>query len=149
MQISENGVLLIKQFEGFSPTPYLDSTGIPTIGYGTIIYTNGTRVTMNDFPITEEQATQYLANNIDKKTANINEMLMVTVNQNQFDSLASFAYNLGIVALHGSTLLRLVNQGNFDGAAEEFPKWDHAGGHAILGLTRRRAAEQQLFLTPC
>src|ERR1035441_2958770 len=104
MNISENGVSLIKQFEGFRSDAYLDSTGIPTIGYGTILYPDGTRVTMNDSPITEEQATQYLANNIDQKTSSINNMLTVTVNQNQFDALCSFAYNLGCGSLHGSTL---------------------------------------------
>ena len=149
MQVSSNGVGLIKQFEGFRSDPYLDSVGVATIGYGTIMYPDGTRVTMNDSPITEDQAEQYLAYQIDQKTTSINNMLAVSVNQNQFDALTSFAYNLGVGALHGSTLLRLVNQGDFDNAANEFPKWDKAGGQVVAGLERRRLAEQQLFSTPC
>ena len=134
MQLSLNGLQLIKSFEGFRASPYLDSAGIPTIGYGTIMYPDGSRVTMNDSDITEAQAEQYL---------------MFEVNQNQFDALISFAYNLGLGALHGSTLLKLVNQGDMNDAANEFPRWNRAGGQVIAGLTRRRLAEQQLFSTPC
>jgi len=149
MQLSNNGLNFIKNFEGFKADPYLDSAGIPTIGFGTILYPDGTKVTMDDASITEEQAGQYLAFNVGHKTSSINEMLTVTVNQNQFDAMASFAYNLGVGALHGSTLLRLVNQGDFNNAALEFPKWDRAGGQVVAGLERRRLAEQQLFSTPC
>jgi lysozyme len=149
MKISSNGVNFIKNFEGFRSKPYLDSVGVPTIGYGTIMYPDGTRVTMEDDAITEAQAEEYLAFEIDHKTASINNMLTETVNQNQFDALSSFTYNLGTGALHGSTLLKLVNQGNFTAAANEFVKWNHAGGVAVPGLTRRRLAEQQLFLTLC
>ena len=149
MNISENGVNLIKQFEGFRADPYQDSVGVATIGYGTILYPDGTSVTMNDSPITEDQAEQYLAFNVDHKTSSINNMLTVSVNQNQFDALCSFAYNLGCGSLHGSTLLRLVNQSDFYGAANQFPLWDKAGGQVVAGLQRRRLAEQQLFSTPC
>jgi lysozyme len=149
MKLSANGLGLIKTFEGFRADPYLDSVGVPTIGYGTIMYPDGTRVTMDDDSITEEQAEEYLAFEVDHKTASVNNMLTVSVNQNQFDAMASFAYNLGVGALHGSTLLKLVNKSDFDNAANEFLKWDHAGGHAIPGLTRRRTAERLLFLTPC
>jgi lysozyme len=148
MQLSSNGLQLIKSFEGFRASPYADSAGIPTIGYGTILYTDGECVTMDDSAITEAQAEQYLAFQINHKTSSVNQMLVVEVNQNQFDALVSFAYNLGVGALHGSTLLRLINASNFDGAADEFPKWDKADGQVIAGLTRRRLAEQQLFSTP-
>jgi lysozyme len=90
-----------------------------------------------------------LAFEINQKTHSVSTMVTGPVNQNQFDALISFAYNLGLGALHGSTLLRLVNQGDMEDAANEFPKWDHAGGVAVAGLTRRRLAEQQLFSTPC
>ena len=146
-QLSSNGLDFIKSFEGFSASPYRDSVGVPTIGYGTIMYPDGTRVTMNDDDITEDQALQYLGFEVNKKTHSINGMVTSTVNQNQFDALVSFAYNLGSGALHGSTLLKLVNQSDFDAAANEFPKWNHAGGAVIAGLTRRRAAERELFLT--
>jgi hypothetical protein len=70
------------------------------------------------------------------------------INQNQFDALVCFAYNVGLGALHGSTLLKKVNTGDFDGAADEFLKWNHAGGVVVPGLTRRRQAERSLFLQP-
>lgn len=149
MQLSSNGLQLIKSFEGFKASPYLDSADIPTIGFGTISYPDGTRVTMDDSDITEVQAEQYLMYQINQKTSSINNMLTVPVTQNQFDSLCSFAYNLGTGALHGSTLLKLLNQGDFDGAAGQFPLWDRAGGVVVAGLQRRRLAEQQLFSTPC
>src|ERR1035437_6610920 len=104
MMLSSNGLGLIKSFEGFRSDPYLDSVSIPTIGYGTILYPNGIRVTMDDSSITEEEAEQYLTFQVDQKTTSINHMLAIPVNQNQFDALCSFAYNLGCGALHGSTL---------------------------------------------
>ena len=149
MQLSLNGLQLIKSFEGFRASPYLDSAGIPTIGYGTIMYPDGSRVTMNDSDITEAQAEQYLMFEVNQKTSGVGTMIVASVNQNQFDALISFAYNLGLGALHGSTLLKLVNQGDMNDAANEFPRWNRAGGQVIAGLTRRRLAEQQLFSTPC
>ena len=148
MNLSNNGLNLIKGFEGFKSAPYLDSAGVATIGYGTILYPDGTAVTMNDSPITEAQAEQYLAFEINQKTSSIDQMVTSSVNQNQFDALVSFAYNLGLGALHGSTLLKLVNQSDFANAALEFPKWDHAGGVVVAGLLTRRLAEQTLFSTP-
>lgn len=149
MQLSQNGLNFIKGFEGFKAIPYPDSAGIATIGYGTIMYPSGTRVTMYDPAITEAQAEQYLAHDIASKTSNVSNMLTSQVNQNQFDALVSFTYNLGVNALHGSTLLKLVNDNDFDNAAPEFLKWNHAGGVVVAGLTRRRAAEKGLFSTPC
>ena len=147
-KLGNNGLQLIKSFEGFRANPYLDSVKIPTIGYGTILYPSGIKVSMADSTITEALAEHYLAFEINQKTAGVENMVTGSVNQNQFDALVSFAYNLGLSALHGSTLLRLVNQGDFVNAAHEFTKWDHAGGVQVAGLTRRRLAEQQLFLTP-
>ena len=74
-------------------------------------------------------------------------MLTVEVTQNQCDALVSFAFNLGPANLKSSTLLRKVNSGDFNGAAEEFPKWNHAGGQVLAGLTARRNAEKNLFLS--
>ena len=147
-QLSANGLQFIKSFEGFSAFPYLDSAQVPTIGYGTIVYDDGTRVTMDDPSITEAQAEVFLRYQIEQKTTLVDQMLTYPVNQNQYDALISFAYNLGVGALHGSTLLDLVNQGNLDAAADEFPKWNHANHVVVDGLTRRRAAERVLFLTP-
>jgi lysozyme len=148
MNLSQNGLDLIKSLEGFRASPYLDSAQIPTIGYGTILYPDGNRVTMDDSDITLTQGEQYLAFEINQKTTGVGGMVTSAVNQNQFDALVSFAYNLGLGALHGSTLLKLVNQSDFDDAANEFLKWNHAGGQVVAGLTRRRLAEKQLFSTP-
>jgi lysozyme len=148
MQLSTNGLQFIKSFEGFKSSPYLDSANIPTIGYGTILYPNGTRVSMTDNPITELLAEQFLLHDISQKTAGVEHVVAGSVNQNQFDALVSFAYNLGLGSLRGSTLLKLVNENQFSDAADEFLKWNHAGGQVVAGLTRRRLAEQQLFLTP-
>ena len=104
---------------------------------------------MNDSDISEGQGEQYLAYQVKQKTTLVSAMITGSVNQNQFDALVSFAYNLGCGALHGSHLLQLVNQGDFDGAANEFPKWNHVNHQVVNGLTRRRAAEQSLFSTPC
>jgi lysozyme len=148
MNLSTNGLNLIKSFEGFKSAPYLDSAGVATIGYGTILYPDGTNVTMDDDPITETQAEQYLLDQVNQKCASVTNMVTGQVNQNQFDALVSFAYNLGLGALRGSTLLRLVNQNDFDNAVNEFEKWDRAGGQVVQGLLRRRTAEAQLFSTP-
>ena len=72
----------------------------------------------------------------------------VKLNQNQFDALVSFSYNLGLGSLQNSTLLRLLNAGNFQAAADQFPRWDRAGGKEVAGLLARRNAERALFLTP-
>lgn len=139
---------LIKSFEGLYLKPYLDPVNIPTIGIGTIKYPDGTKVSMNDKEITEEQAMQYLQHELKEKEAGVEKLVKVQINDNQFGALVSFAYNLGVGALSTSTLLKKLNKGDVSGAAEEFLKWDHAGGKRLPGLTRRRQAERALFLQP-
>lgn len=148
MQISPNGLKFIISFEGLSLKPYLDSAGVATIGYGTIMYPSYHNVTMTDPNITQDQASQYLEWELDQKAAHVTLLVKAPLNQNQFDALVSFAYNLGLGALQESTLLKLLNSGDYAGAADEFPKWDRAGGHVVGGLERRRMAEQALFLQP-
>jgi lysozyme len=144
--IGKAGLDLIKSFEGLRLKPYLDSVKIPTIGYGTIVYPNGQKVTMNDPEITGTQAEQYLEHEVNEKTAAVNQFVTAQINQNQFDALVSFSYNVGSGALGKSTLLKMLNAGNTSGAAEEFLRWNKAGGQVIAGLTRRRQAERSLFL---
>lgn len=148
MKIGKKGLDLIKSFEGLKLKPYLDSAGIPTIGYGTIMYDNGKRVSMQDPPITEDQANQYLEYEVNEKTAAVNQFVTIAINQNQFDALVCFAYNVGVGALQKSTLLKLLNSGDYAGAADQFLRWNKAGGKEIPGLTRRRQAERALFLHP-
>ena len=138
------GIALIKQYEGLRLTTYKDAVGIPTIGYGHVenpIPPGGTRT------ITAEDAEQILREDLQRFEHDVNNMLTVEVTQNQFDALVSFAFNLGPANLKSSTLLRKVNSGDFNGAAEEFPKWNHAGGQVLAGLTASRNAEKNLFLS--
>lgn len=146
MQISETGLNLIKQFEGLSLKPYSDAVGVPTIGYGNTYYENGVKVRLSDPAITEERATELLRHTVCHYENAVNDVVKVPMTQNQFDALVSFTYNLGAGSLQRSTLLRLLNQGNYQAAADQFTRWNRAGGRVLRGLTRRREAERALFL---
>lgn len=146
MKTSDKGLALIKQFEGFSARPYLCPAGVPTIGYGATYYPDGRRVTMQDRPVTEADATAMLRAMLASYEAGIARYVQVPLTQGQYDALVSFAYNLGLAALKSSTLLRLLNARNYAGAAAQFPRWNRAGGKVLPGLTRRREAERVMFL---
>lgn len=145
MNPSENCINLCKQFEGLSLSPYLDIKGIPTIGYGSTYYEDGTKVTMQDPNITEEQAINLLTIKLNGFCAQILNVIKVPINQNQLDALTDFVYNLGFGNFESSTLLKYINNSRFDLASQEFPKWDHDNGIVVNGLLRRRLAEQSLF----
>ena len=148
MQISEKGLNLIKKFEGFSSKPYLCSANVPTIGFGSTYYENGMLVTLDDDSVSEQRATEILKFTTDKMYGSfVNKAVKVKLNQNQFDALVSFAYNLGNGNLQQSTLLKKVNNNDFIGASLEFEKWNKAGGKVLSGLTKRRTAEKELFLS--
>jgi len=152
MQLSNNGLKLIMSFEGLDLKPYLDTAGVPTIGYGCIMYPSGHAVTMNDPAITQTQAMQYLEWEVNLKVGTAKHLIQVDCTQNQFDALVSFAYNEGLGALRTSTLLRLFNSGDTQGAANQFLVWDKNRVNGVLvfnqGLLNRRNAERTLFLTP-
>ena len=148
---------LIKQFEGFKPKPYLDSASIPTIGIGTIRYPNGVRVTMRDPEITLAKAEEYLMHDLDAFKKDVSWLTKdVNLNINQYNALVSFAYNVGSdididttpEGLGDSTLLKkvLINP-NDPSIAEEFKKWNKAGGKVVKGLTIRRQKEAELYFT--
>ena len=146
MKISARGLELIKEFEGFSSKPYLDVVKIPTIGYGNTYYPDGKKVTLNDKPISEIEATEMISYIAQKDFGDkIFPLIKVEVNQNQFDAMVSLAYNIGVGNFSKSTLLKKVNSGDFDGASNEFLKWNKSGGKELLGLTRRREKEKDLF----
>ena len=148
MQISQKGLDLIKEFEGLRFKPYKDVTGVPTIGYGSTYYRNGKKVSMSDKPITEDEANSLLTYIANKDFGSfINKVVKVELNQNQFDALVSFAYNLGNGNLQNSTLLKKVNSGDFIGASNEFIKWNKVGKKELAGLTKRREKEKKLFLS--
>lgn len=143
MNISSQGLELIKRFEGFHLNAYLDPIGIPTIGYGTIVI-NGKPVTMG-MTVTEEQAREYLFDDIQKFEDFVHDLVNVSLTQEQFDALVSFTYNLGPTNLKKSTLLRLLNAGKYEEAQPQFLRWNRAGNKVLRGLTRRRLAEAALF----
>ena len=145
MKTSQSGISLIKGFEGKRLNAYYDGVGVWTIGFGTIKYPNGVRVKKGD-TCTEAQAESYLKNDLVKFENAINRLVKVPLNQNQFDALASFTYNLGETNLSSSTLLKKLNAKDYTGAADQFPRWNKAGGKVMNGLTRRREAERNLFL---
>ncbi len=142
---------LIKKFEGFRGTPYKDSAGIPTIGYGTILYPNGKTVTMIDKPVTEADASGFLAYQMGLKSKAIAPMLQKPATCNQAAAMLSLTYNIGTSAFQSSTVLRQFNAGNVPAAADAFLMWDKAtvdGQHVVIeGLHNRRVAERAVFLT--
>lgn len=139
-----NAIDLVKRYEGFKPEAYQDSVGVWTIGYGTTII-NGQPVKAG-MTITEDQALQLVKQEVNKLWSQIEQITKVNLNENQMNALVDFAYNLGFNALKTSTLMKYVNESQFDKAADEFGRWVFAGGKVLPGLVKRREAEKQLFL---
>lgn len=146
--LSESAVKLIKTFEGLSLKPYLCPANVPTIGYGTTVYPDGRKVSVKDPPITEAQADEFLRHDAEKFCSDVERLVTVSINDNQFGALVSFCYNLGAAALQNSSLLKKLNSGRHAEAAEEFLKWVYAAGQVLPGLVKRRQAERALFLHP-
>jgi len=149
MNISTAGLDLIKDFEGYHRklpngdcVAYRCPANVLTIGWGC---TEGVREGM---VWTVAQAEEALRREVAKFEAAVTRLVTVEINQNQFDALVSFAYNCGEGALASSTLLRRLNAGNFDGAADAFAMWTKGGGRVLPGLVTRRAREAALFRTP-
>jgi lysozyme len=139
-RINSTGLDLIKSYESCELTAYQDQVGVWTIGYG---HTQDVRPGMT---ITEAQADQFLQADVEEFEAAVAECVQVPLNDNQFSALTSFSFNLGAFSLFESTLLKLLNQGKTLEAANQFPRWNKAGGSPALGLTRRRLSERALFL---
>ncbi len=149
MKISQTGVDLIKSFEGLRLEPYQDIAGIFTIGYGTTRYPSGEKVKKHDRSITEQEAESYLRNDISYFEKQVDAMTRDDITQNQFDSLVSFAYNLGYNALKGSTLLKKVNVNpNDPSIKQEFMRWVYANGRKSKGILNRRINESDLYFNP-
>ncbi|UYA58942.1 lysozyme [Pectobacterium colocasium] len=142
--INEAGLDLIKSFEGLRLTKYLDTAGRWTIGYGHLILPHENF----DNGITLQEADLLLRQDLKTAETGVQHYVNVDLNGNQFGALTSFTYNLGVESLETSTLLRLLNQGNYDAAADQFPRWDKDGEQVVEGLLRRREAEKALFLQP-
>ena len=143
-KISQNGLDLIKHFEGLRLEAYQCSASVWTIGYGTTHTALGP-VKKGD-RITESEAERLLEADVRMFEQLVRDAVLVPLTQSQFDALVSFAYNVGSGALAGSTLLRKVNRLDFGGAADEFLRWNKADGKVVEGLVRRRAAERRMFI---
>lgn len=142
MKPSQDCYDLIMQFEGLSLKAYPDPAtgGEPwTIGYG---HTGDVR---KGDEITEEEAYELLVADVDYFAQEVDRCIQSDITQNEFDALVCFAYNVGIGNLKSSTLLRLINQGKMYEASQQFKRWNKANGKVMLGLTRRRQAEEVLF----
>lgn len=140
--ISEAGLALTKQFEGLRLRAYRDSGGVWTVGYGH----TGADVHAG-LVVTEPEAEALLRADLATAVACVNEFVTAAIEQHHFDALMDFAFNVGCANYRRSTLLRLINAGDFTTAAAEFGKWTHVDGKQIEGLVRRRAAEVTLFRT--
>jgi lysozyme len=144
--INASGLHIIKQFEGWSATPYRCPANIPTQGWGFTRLLNGSKVKMDSPALSKEEAEVILKHELNHFERGVRRLVNVKLNHNQFSSLVSFSFNLGLGNLQNSTLRMKLNRDDYDGAADEFPKWRKAGGRILKGLVRRRAAERSLFL---
>lgn len=148
--VSENCLLLVNQFEcGGNVLKYLKAykcpAGVWTIGIGTTVYPNGKRVMEGDV-ITEQQAYDFLRHDLAFAEQKVDSYTTDDIDQSQFDSLVSFAYNVGVNALKGSTLLKKVNVNPDDPSIKaQFEKWVYAAGKILPGLVRRRKSEAWLY----
>lgn len=144
MKTSEAGLKFVAQEEGTVLRVYLDPVGIPTIGVGHVVRPG------ESFPngITKEQALQILAQDIRVAEHAVTSNTKVPLNQNQFDALVSFVFNCGGGAYKSSTMLKKLNVGDYEGAANELLRWVYASGKKLPGLVARRNRERALFLKP-
>lgn len=145
MKISKTGINLIKEFEDLRLKAYYCPAGILTIGYGT---TRSKLIKIvPDLVIDEQMAEKLLEENLSYFEDIVNKLVSVKLTQNQFDSLVSFVYNIGDGNFKSSTLLKLLNNGLYKEAANQFGRWNKAKGKVLKGLTKRRSIESDLFLT--
>ena len=141
MRISNEGLALIKKFEGCELTAYKCAAGVWTIGYG---HTKG--VKQGD-TCTQAEADAFLEADVAWVLTAVERTVKVPLTGNQRAAINSFIFNCGATAFRTSTMLRKLNAGDYKGAANEFPRWNKAGGKVIKGLVRRRAKEKKLFLS--
>ena len=134
MNIGQKGIDLIKHFEGCELNAYKCPAGVWTIGYGHI------KGVSEGMSITQEQAEQMLLDELKEYENYINELVTVNLSQNQFDALVSWVYNLGPANLSASTMLKVLNSGEYEDVPAQMKRWNKAGGKVLEGLIRRREA---------
>jgi lysozyme len=148
MILDNKGYLLITKFEGLRLKPYLCSAKIPTIGYGNSYYPDGKKVTLLDKDITKQQAFDMFKEVANRFAKRVDTLVTSNLNQNQFNALVSFAYNVGTGNFSSSTLLKKVNRNPDDlTIKDEFLRWNKAGGKVLNGLTNRRNEEAILYFS--
>ena len=146
MIVTNDALKLLHKYEGLVLDAYLCPAKVPTIGYGNTFYEDGSKVKIGD-KITKERAIELFENILENNFASqVKRLIKSRVTNNQFSALVSFAYNVGVGNLKRSTLLKLVNSNPNDPAIrQQFMRWNRAGGKVLLGLTRRRESEANLY----
>lgn len=139
MNISQEGIALIKKFEGCKLEAYQDSVGVWTIGYG------HTKDVKEGDQINQDEAENLLQEEMPEYEGYINNLVKVPLKQYQFDALCAWVFNLGSGNLQESTLLRVLNDGKYDEVPQQIKRWNKANGEVLEGLIRRREAEALLF----
>ena len=145
--INEHGIEIVKNFEGISLKPYLCPANVWTVGYGaTVSRPTGGPIDPDMEAISEDEAETLLIRDLENSEGWVSRLIKTALTENQFSALTSFTFNVGCSALMPSTLRMKLNRGEFQNAADEFPKWKFANKRILAGLVRRRAAEKALFL---
>ena len=139
MKISQEGIDLIKHFEGCELESYRCSANVLTIGYGT------TKNVVEGMKISQHQAEELLMKDLEEFEEYVEDLIDVKLEQHQFDALVAWTYNLGPTNLKTSTLREVLNKGAYDDVPEQMKRWNKAGGQVLKGLVRRRDAEALLF----
>jgi len=139
MKISQEGLALIKKFEGCELEAYKCAAGVWTIGYGS------TKGVKEGDTMTQEDADNLLLHEMKEYEEYVNDLVEVDLKQNQFDALVSWVFNLGPANLKASTLLKVLNAKDYEGVPAQIKRWNKAGGKVLQGLIRRREAESLLF----
>jgi len=139
MKISVEGLALIKKFEGLELNAYQCAAGVWTIGYG------HTKDVNPGDQITKAIADSLLAEELEEYEKAVNDAVTISIDQCMFDALVSWTYNLGPSNLNSSTMLKVLNSGDYEGVPAQMKRWNKAGGKVLEGLIRRREAEALLF----
>lgn len=139
MKTSQEGIDLIKHFEGCELESYRCSANVLTIGYGT------TKNVVEGMKISQHQAEELLMKDLEEFEEYVEDLIDVKLEQHQFDALVAWTYNLGPTNLKTSTLRKVLNKGAYDDVPEQMKRWNKAGGQVLKGLVRRRGAEALLF----
>ena len=139
MKISQEGIALIKKFEGCKLESYLCAANVPTIGYGS------TKDIEMGMTISQERAEELLQKDLEVYEDAVIKAIDVPLHQHQFDALVSWTFNLGGANLNASTMLKVLNNGAYEDVPHQIKRWNKAGGKVLEGLTRRRLAEALLF----